>query len=183
VEGAVQDLASSCSPILSLLKSLKAIAQMYERCMDNLLTILHLQRNALNMIIQQSGSQNDNFWLLEHKSLLEIQSKRKIVLGMLPEPQEDFEERHQLFVHREHLLIDSFHAFENVKALVLQRGLSVEFAKEEATGLGVLREWFNLICREIFSKENALFLTCVDDPRRVYPNPGDFFYSYTHLCI
>lgn len=160
------------APILAVLKGLNAIAKIYEGCMETLLTILSSHCKALNMMIQQSGWQNDHFWLLEHKFILDFESKRRVVLGMLPEPRDDFEERHDIFIHRDHLLPESFHAFESVKADALQGGLSVEFATEEATGPGVLREWFYLICREIFNPENALFLSCPNDPRRFFPNPA-----------
>eukprot|EP00250_Pteridium_aquilinum_P012283 c20622_g1_i2 orf=257-3370(-) len=172
VEEALQGRPFNWAPLLAVLKGLNVIAKMYEGCMDTLLTVFSSRCKALNIIIQQSESHNDHFWLLEHKSLLDFESKRTVVLGMLSEPQEDFEERHDFFIHRDHLLPESFHAFESVKSDVLQGGLSVEFTTEEATGPGVLREWFYLICREIFNPENALFLLCPNDSRRVFPNPA-----------
>lgn len=160
------------SSVLIVLKGLNVIAKVFGGCMAALHYILSSRCKALNTIVQQSECHNDHMWLLEHKSLLELESKKRLVLGMLSEPQEDFEERHDIFVHRDYLLSDSFHAFEHVKADVLQGGLSVEFATEEATGPGVLREWFYLICKEIFSPGNALFLSCPNDPRRVFPSPA-----------
>lgn len=53
----------------------------------------------------------------------------------------------------------------------LQRGLGVVFDGEEAEGPGVLREWFALIARELFSEEKGLFLAAPEDKRRVFPNP------------
>ena len=35
---------------------------------------------------------------------------------------------------------------------------------------GALREWFSLICPEIFNPQNALSLSCPYDPRRFFPN-------------
>lgn len=172
VEGALHERPFNWAPVLAVLKGLNVIAKMYEGCMETLLRVLSSRCKALNIIIQQSEWHNDHFWLLEHKSLLAFESKKTVVLGMLSEPQEDFEERHDIFIHRDHLLLESFHAFENVKSDVLQGGLSVEFATEEATGPGVLREWFYLICREMFNPENALFLLCPNDLRRVFPNPA-----------
>ncbi|KAI5080078.1 hypothetical protein GOP47_0005557 [Adiantum capillus-veneris] len=160
------------SSVLTVLKGLNVMAKMFGGFMETLHTILHSRSKALNTIIEQLECHNDHIWLLEHKSLLEFESKKRLVLGMLPEPQEDFEERHDIFIHRDYLLSDSFHAFQHVKAEVLQGGLSVEFASEEATGPGVLREWFYLVCKEIFDPENALFLSCPNDPRRVFPNPA-----------
>jgi E3 ubiquitin-protein ligase NEDD4 len=48
----------------------------------------------------------------------------------------------------------------------------MEFKNEEATGPGVLREWFFLVTQAIFDPQNALFVACPSDRRRFYPNPG-----------
>ncbi|KAI3869425.1 hypothetical protein MKX03_020979 [Papaver bracteatum] len=54
----------------------------------------------------------------------------------------------------------------------LRCGLSVEFRNEEALGYGVLREWFFIICQELFDPKGSLFLACPSDPRRFFPNPA-----------
>ncbi|KAG5586172.1 hypothetical protein H5410_046606 [Solanum commersonii] len=43
---------------------------------------------------------------------------------------------------------------------------------KEATGLGMLREWFPLVCEAIFNPQNALFVSCLNDGRRFFPNPA-----------
>ncbi|GAB4830760.1 hypothetical protein Ancab_004793 [Ancistrocladus abbreviatus] len=48
----------------------------------------------------------------------------------------------------------------------------MEFKNEEATGPGVLREWFLLVCQAIFDPQNALFVACPHDRRGFYPNPA-----------
>ncbi|MCO5606546.1 hypothetical protein L7F22_060734 [Adiantum nelumboides] len=169
------------SSVLTVLKGLNVIAKMFGSCMETLHATLSSRCKALNTIIQQSECHNDHIWLLEHKSLLEFESKKRLVLGMFSEPQEDFEEGHSILIHRDYLLSDSFHAFQHVKAEVLRGGLSVEFASEEATGPGVLREWFYLVCKEIFDPENALFISCPNDPRRVFPNPGNEWTAFSHF--
>lgn len=93
-------------------------------------------------------------------------------MAMLPEPQDDHDERQEIVVKRAQLLTESFELLAYVEPEVLQGGISVEFATEEATGPGVLREWFSMICREIFNPQNALFLACPNDRRRFFPNPG-----------
>jgi E3 ubiquitin-protein ligase NEDD4 len=50
----------------------------------------------------------------------------------------------------------------------------MEFKNEDATGPGVLREWFVLVCKEIFNPKNALFVACPNDHRRFFPNAGEF---------
>jgi len=44
--------------------------------------------------------------------------------------------------------------------------------KEEATGPGVLRDWFSLIHREVFNPANALFIGYPNDRRRFFLNPA-----------
>ncbi|WMV46218.1 hypothetical protein MTR67_039603 [Solanum verrucosum] len=48
----------------------------------------------------------------------------------------------------------------------------MRFENEEATGLGMLREWFPLVCEAIFNPQNALFVSCPNDGRRFFPNPA-----------
>lgn len=103
---------------------------------------------------------------------MDFESKRRLVMAMLPEPQDDHDERQEITVKRGQLLTESFELLAYVEPDVLQGGISVEFQSEEATGPGVLREWFSMICREIFNPQNALFLACPNDRRRFFPNPG-----------
>ncbi|CAM6092872.1 unnamed protein product [Calypogeia fissa] len=160
------------APFLVILKGLHAIAKLYEGTMDELLKVLGKRSIALNMLIRQSRWNDDDFWLLDHKSLLDFESKRRLVMAMLPEPQDDHDERQEIIVHRSQLLTESFEMLAYVEPEALQGGISVEFSTEEATGPGVLREWFSMICREIFNCQNALFLPCPKDRRRFFPNPA-----------
>nr|GEW51833.1 2,3-bisphosphoglycerate-independent phosphoglycerate mutase [Tanacetum cinerariifolium] len=50
--------------------------------------------------------------------------------------------------------------------------VSIEFTNEEATGNGVLRESFMLVCQGIFNPQNALLLAYPTDRRRFFPNPA-----------
>ncbi|KAL3701022.1 hypothetical protein R1sor_019044 [Riccia sorocarpa] len=160
------------APSLVVLKGLHAVAKIYDGAMEELIKVLRDNRTSLNVLIRQTKWNDDDYWLLEHKDLLDFESKRKLVLSMLPEPQDDHEERQEIVVHRSQLLSESFELLAYVEPEVLQGGLSVEFASEEATGPGVLREWFSMICREIFNPQNALFLPCPNDRRRYFPNPA-----------
>ena len=93
-------------------------------------------------------------------------------MATLPEPQDDHDERQEIVVSRSKVLSDSFEVLAYADPDALQGGISVEFISEEATGPGVLREWFSLICREIFNPQNALFKSCPCDQRRVFPSYG-----------
>jgi E3 ubiquitin-protein ligase NEDD4 len=171
--GATEERPFGWAPFLMVLKGLHAIAKLYEGAMVDLLDMLMFRRVALNILIRQSRwQQDDDFWLLDHPPLLDFESKRRLVMAMLPEPQDDHDERQEIVVKRAQLLTESFERLAYVEPDVLQGGISVEFAAEEATGPGVLREWFSMICREIFNPQNALFLACPNDRRRFFPNPA-----------
>ncbi|KAL2650696.1 hypothetical protein R1flu_018824 [Riccia fluitans] len=160
------------APTLVVLKGMHSLAKVYDGAMEDLINVLRDNHTALNILIRQTKWNDDDFWLLEHKYLLDFDSRRRLVLSMLPEPQDDHEERQEIVVHRAQLLSESFELLAYVEPEVLQGGISVEFATEEATGPGVLREWFSMICREIFNPQNALFLGCPNDRRRYFPNPA-----------
>lgn len=91
---------------------------------------------------------------------------------MFPEVKEDYEELHEMLIDRSQLLAESFEYIARAERESLHGGLFMEFKNEEATGPGVLREWFFLVCQEIFNPQNALFVACPNDRRRFFPNPA-----------
>lgn len=153
----VDDHPFSWAPFLVVLKGLHAIAKLYDDAMEELLLKLQVRRSALNILIKQLRWHDDHFWLLDYGFLLDFESKKRLVMAMLPEPQDDHDERQEVIIQRSQLLTESFELLAYAESEVLQGGISVEFINEEATGPGVLREWFSLICREIFNPQNALF--------------------------
>eukprot|EP00252_Welwitschia_mirabilis_P004840 TRINITY_DN1516_c0_g2_i1.p1 TRINITY_DN1516_c0_g2~~TRINITY_DN1516_c0_g2_i1.p1 ORF type:complete len:1132 (+),score=250.60 TRINITY_DN1516_c0_g2_i1:168-3563(+) len=160
------------APLLVVLKGLHAIGKLFDDRMQKLLAILDLHRSALNVLIGQSRWHDENFWLLDYGFLLDFESKKRLVMAMLPEPNDDHDERQEVVIARSQLLSESFECLAYVEPDLLHGGISVEFINEEATGPGVLREWFSLMCREIFNPQNALFLSCPNDRRRFFPNPA-----------
>ncbi|KAJ0082940.1 hypothetical protein Patl1_09695 [Pistacia atlantica] len=96
-------------------------------------------------------------WLLEHKDVTNFESRRHLVMMMFPE-----------YIARAQR--DALHG-----------GLFMEFKNEEATGPGVLQEWFFLVCQALFNQQNALFVACPNDRRRFYPNPVDVW-SASCIC-
>lgn len=91
---------------------------------------------------------------------------------MFPELREDYDELHEMLIDRSQLLAESFEYISRATASSLHAGLFMEFKNEEATGPGVLREWFCLVCQAIFDPQNALFVACPLDRRRFFPNPA-----------
>ncbi|RZC04812.1 E3 ubiquitin-protein ligase UPL5 isoform G [Glycine soja] len=82
------------------------------------------------------------------------------------------DEHQWILEHRSQLLTESFEYIARAEPDSLHAGLFMEFKNEEATGPGVLREWFLLVCQAIFNPQNALFVACPNDRRRFFPNPA-----------
>lgn len=57
-----------------------------------------------------------------------------------------------MLIDRSHLLDESFEYITQARQSELRGGLFMEFKNEEATGPGVLREWFCLVCQALFSQ-------------------------------
>jgi len=77
-----------------------------------------------------------------------------------------------MLIVRSELLEVSFEYIIDKDPALLQSDLLLQFKHEEATGPGVLREWFFLVCREMFNPHKALFVACPNDRRRFFPNSG-----------
>lgn len=91
---------------------------------------------------------------------------------MLPNVHDNAFDVHKMFIDRSNLLVDSFESIAHAQLDFLRAGLYIEFMNEEATGFGVMREWFFLVCREIFNPKNGLFIACPNDGRRFFLNPA-----------
>ncbi|KAL3742266.1 hypothetical protein ACJRO7_017705 [Eucalyptus globulus] len=139
------------SPYLTILKELNAISKLYLGSEKEFWTILSKRKRALCM---------------------DFESRRHLVMMMFPEVKKDFEEQHEMLIDRSQLLSESFEYIANAEAESLHGGIFMEFKNEEATGPGVLREWFVLVCQAIFNQQNPLFVACPNDRRRFYPNPA-----------
>nr|XP_017226117.1 PREDICTED: E3 ubiquitin-protein ligase UPL5-like [Daucus carota subsp. sativus] len=77
----------------------------------------------------------------------------------------------EILINKSRFSEDSFEYIAHAEAETLQASLHLQFKDEEATGPGVLREWFILVCQAIFDPRNALFVACPNDRRRFFPNP------------
>ncbi|KAK8974049.1 hypothetical protein V6N11_064538, partial [Hibiscus sabdariffa] len=106
------------------------------------------------------------------KDVTDFESRRHLAMMMFPEVKEDYEELHEMLIDRSQILSESFEYIARADPESLHAGLFMEFKNEEATGPGVLREWFFLVCQAIFNPENALFVPCSNDRRRFFPNPA-----------
>ncbi|KAJ9562883.1 hypothetical protein OSB04_008043 [Centaurea solstitialis] len=158
---------------LAILKELRGIAKLYQGVEDSFWKSLKRNKVSLSYLIIRYATRDEDYkWILEHKELLDFESRRHLVMLLLPEMKDEYEELHEMLIDRSQLLAESFEYITRADPDMLRGGLFMEFKNEEATGPGVLREWFFLVCRDIFNPQNALFVACPNDRRRFFPNPA-----------
>ncbi|KAJ0016544.1 hypothetical protein Pint_09686 [Pistacia integerrima] len=164
---------SGWSQYLTILKELYAISKLYQGTEEQFWKVLRRRKSPLcALILRYAKRSDDHRWLLEHKDVTNFESRRHLIMMMLPEVKEDYEELFEMLIDRSHLLAESFEYIGRADPEALHGGLFMEFKNEEATGPGVLREWFFLVCQALFNQQNALFVACPNDRRRFYPNPA-----------
>ncbi|TKY53955.1 E3 ubiquitin-protein ligase UPL5 [Spatholobus suberectus] len=167
------NLYPAWSHYLSILKELYQISKLYDGAEEKLWSVLTRQRSVLCMLIVRYAKRTDEHqWILEHRCVTNFESRRHLAMMMFPEVKEDYEELHEMLIDRSQLLAESFEYIARAEPESLHAGLFMEFKNEEATGPGVLREWFLLVCQAIFNPQNALFVACPNDRRRFFPNPA-----------
>ncbi|XP_077221806.1 ubiquitin protein ligase 5 isoform X2 [Tasmannia lanceolata] len=160
------------SQYLAILKELNSVSKLYEGGEERLSSVLRSWRFSLNFLIRHSKRSDDHLWILTHKDVTDFESRRHLVMMMFPEMRDEYEDVHEMLIDRSQLLAESFEYIGHAEPESLRGGLFMEFKNEEATGPGVLREWFCLVCQAIFNPQNALFLSSPNDCRRFYPNPA-----------
>ncbi|PIA28663.1 hypothetical protein AQUCO_06800084v1 [Aquilegia coerulea] len=161
---------SSCQYV-PILKVLNCVCKLYRDAEHTLSSVMKLRRLPLNFLIKYLKQDDGCYWLLEHKDVTDFESRRHLVMMMFPEIVADYKELHEKLVDRSQLLKESFAYISLADPESFRRGLSMKFKNEEATGPGVLREWFYLVCQALFNPQNTLFLACPNDQRRFFPNP------------
>ncbi|XP_051125745.1 E3 ubiquitin-protein ligase UPL5 isoform X2 [Andrographis paniculata] len=158
---------------LALLKELNSISKLYYGCEELFWEAMEKRKDALcYLIVKYAKRSEDHTWVFDRKEVTNFEARRHLAMMMLPEVKDEYEELHEMLIDRTQLLAESFEYVGHVSAESLRAGLFMEFKNEEATGPGVLREWFFLVCQEIFNPQNALFVACPNDRRRFYPNPA-----------
>ncbi|KAL8469143.1 hypothetical protein ACS0TY_032105 [Phlomoides rotata] len=158
---------------LSLLKELNHISKLYNGHEGLFWDTMKQRKDALCHLIVKCAKRNENHeWVLDCKEVTNFEARRHLAMLMLPEVKDEYEELHEMLIDRSHLLEESFEYIARAEPESLRAGLFMEFKNEEATGPGVLREWFFLVCQAIFNPQNALFVACPNDCKRFYPNPA-----------
>ncbi|TKY72231.1 E3 ubiquitin-protein ligase UPL5 [Spatholobus suberectus] len=161
------------SEYLNVLKELYDTSKVFDDAEETFWRVLRHHRSMLSVLVvgfvKKGG---DHRWILENKSVTNFECRRHLAMMLFPAVREDYDLFHEMLIDRSQLLAESFEYIGKAKPESLRSGLFMEFKNEEATGPGVLREWFVLVCRAIFNPQNALFLACPNDCRRFYPNPA-----------
>lgn len=161
------------SQYLTILKELHSISRLYNGAEDEFWFHMRQRKAGLcYLIVRFAKRTEDNNWILGHKDVMNFEARRHLSIMVLPEVKDEYEELHEMLIDRSQLLAESFEYIAHAEPDSLRNGLFMEFKNEEATGPGVLREWFFLVCQAIFNPQNALFVACPTDRRRFFPNPA-----------
>ncbi|CAL5001333.1 unnamed protein product [Urochloa decumbens] len=142
---------------------------------DAMRATLAAHARAVTALVLSAGSELGESirWVTRHRDVLEFEARRHLAMAMLPELARGIgaPPPYQLLVDRARLLPDSFGYVAHATSREMRAALSVAFKHEQATGPGVLREWFCLVCQALFNPRLVLFSACPYDRRRFFINP------------
>ncbi|XP_024984327.1 E3 ubiquitin-protein ligase UPL5-like isoform X2 [Cynara cardunculus var. scolymus] len=158
---------------LVILKELHDISKLYRGGEEYFWTNLKdFKRSLCHLIVRYAIRDEDYGWILQQKDAINFESRRHLVMLLFPVVMDENDDIHEMLINRTQLLAESFVYIAHEDPDRLRSGLFMEFKDEEATGPGVLREWFFLLSQEIFNPKTGLFVACPNDPRRFFPNPA-----------
>nr|GFA58815.1 E3 ubiquitin-protein ligase UPL5-like [Tanacetum cinerariifolium] len=158
---------------LSILKQLHYISQLYKGAKETFWTNLWPHKVAFGYLIVKFAKRADEDykWILDRTDYLTVESRRHLVMMLLPDVTQDYMNDHNMLINRLNLLAKPFESISQANLASLHGLIFIQFTNEEATRPGVFREWFMLVCQAIFNPQNSLFLTCLTDQRTFFPNP------------
>lgn len=172
-KGRAEPIVLCWSQYLVILKELKCISNLYKGLEEVFWEKMRQRRVALCfLIVRLSKRSRDYQWILKHREVAHFKVRQLFALKMLQEGSDKKEELYEMLICRSHLLEESFEYIGHADPKSLRGNLFLQFKNEGATGPGVLREWFSLVCQAIFNPQNALFVSCPNDGRRFFPNPA-----------
>ncbi|KAL1191375.1 E3 ubiquitin-protein ligase UPL5 [Cardamine amara subsp. amara] len=171
--GNSESLSASCSQYLAILKIINSMANLYQGAKEHVAENLNLRKVAFCALVVKFAKRGDDHqWIFEYREATNFEARRHLAMLLFPDVKEEYDEMHEMLIDRSNLLAESFEYIVRASPEALHSGLFMEFKNEEATGPGVLREWFYLVCQELFNQKNTLFLRTADDFRRFSPNPA-----------
>ncbi|KAI0063633.1 hypothetical protein BV25DRAFT_1854068 [Artomyces pyxidatus] len=147
---------------------------------DLFATFTEAHRKVLNVMVRNNPSlMSGSFSLLVHNPrVLDFDNKRNYFNQQLhrrPHVREHYGAL-QLNVRRQRVFEDSFHSLQRKSGEQIKYGkLSVRFYDEEGVDAGgVTREWFQILARQMFDPNNALFEPCAADRLTYQPNKASW---------
>ena len=131
-------------------------------------------RKILNLMVRQNPSlMSGSFSLLvRNPKVLDFDNKRNYFSQQLHKGRREHYTPLSLTVRRQHVFYDSFQYFQRKSGPEIKHGkLNVRFHNEEGVDAGgVTREWFQVLSREMFNPDYALFQPCAADRTTYQPN-------------
>lgn len=147
---------------------------------DLFVSFTDAHRKVLNLMVRNNPSlMSGSFSLLVHNPrVLDFDNKRNYFAQQLhrrPHPREH-QGTLQLNVRRARVFEDSFQYLQRKTGEQIKYGkLSVRFYDEEGVDAGgVTREWFQILARQMFDPNNALFQPCAADRLTYQPNKNSW---------
>ncbi|KAF9029021.1 hypothetical protein BDZ89DRAFT_1101623 [Hymenopellis radicata] len=147
---------------------------------DLFVTFTDAHRKILNLMVRNNPSlMSGSFSLLVHNPrVLDFDNKRNYFSQQLhrrPHAREHHSTL-QLNVRRARVFEDSFQHLQRKTGDQIKYGkLSIRFYEEEGVDAGGLtREWFQILARQMFDPNNALFQPCAADKLTYQPNKNSW---------
>lgn len=147
---------------------------------DLFVTFTDAHRKVLNLMVRNNPSlMSGSFSLLvNNPRVLDFDNKRNYFNQQLHRRLQAREHHGtlQLNVRRARVFEDSFQYLQRKTGDQIKHGkLSVRFYDEEGVDAGgVTREWFQILARQMFDPNNALFQPCVADKLTYQPNKNSW---------
>ncbi|CAG7881645.1 unnamed protein product [Brassica rapa] len=158
---------------LNILKIVNSMSELYQGGKEKVVRFINSRKVPFCALILKFVKRGDDHgWISEYREATTFECRRHLAMMLFPDGKEDYSEMHEMLIDRSQVLKESYVYISQASPAGLHGALFMEFKNEEATGPGVLREWFHLVCQEIFSPGGTLFLRSADDFRRFSPNPA-----------
>ncbi|KAG1732222.1 uncharacterized protein EDB91DRAFT_677858 [Suillus paluster] len=147
---------------------------------DLFVSFTDAHRKVLNLMVRNNPSlMSGSFSLLVHNPrVLDFDNKRNYFTQQLHRRPHSREHQGtlQLNVRRARVFEDSFQYLQRKTGDQIKHGkLSVRFYDEEGVDAGgVTREWFQILARQMFDPNNALFQPCAADRLTYQPNKNSW---------
>ena len=141
---------------------------------SDFLSFTEKHRKILNLMVRQNPAlMSGSFSLLvRNPKVLDFDNKRNYFSQQLHKGRREHYTPLSLTVRRQHVFYDSFQYFNRKSGPEIKHGkLNVRFHNEDGVDAGgVTREWFQVLSREMFNPDYALFQPCAADCTTYQPN-------------